>query len=317
MKKLFLIVLLFAATHIIALPSSFAAKNEKRLIIGANLNKYSQPARKNCDVKVPLEYSTIQAGIDAAGTGDIVCVGKGIYNEDITINKSITLAGNGDKHQSVVNGQTPGWAAAITISADNVIVGGFEINGVGQDYTNSALHIGEFISNVTVRHNHIVAGNGGLALLTDGGQNNQLIQNNILEGNNSPQVALVNGQPTVGKPSDKVNFLNNTFTGTVNPTTRQDTGVVLAQGATNSSVKYNVFNTSGTVNEVFQNAYASEIAGVSYNNFDSDALLWKVSNGVGVLNAENNWWGDTDPSDDVRNDMVDFTPFALEPFKEY
>ena len=34
------------------------------------------------------------------------------------------------------------------------------------------------------------------------------------------------------------------------------------------------------------------------------------------MNAENNWWGDLDPSDSTRGD-IDFTPFATSPFSEY
>jgi len=45
--------------------------------------------------------------------------------------------------------------------------------------------------------------------------------------------------------------------------------------------------------------------------------LWKVSHSVDILNAENNWWGDLDPSDDVRNAQIDYDPFEIKPFKEY
>src|SRR5262245_54615949 len=42
-------------------------------------------------IKVPGNYSTIQAAINAAGAGDIIQVASGIYNESITLNKPVSL----------------------------------------------------------------------------------------------------------------------------------------------------------------------------------------------------------------------------------
>ena len=42
-------------------------------------------------IKVPADYLTIQAGIDAAVDGDIVVVYPDTYNENIELNKTITL----------------------------------------------------------------------------------------------------------------------------------------------------------------------------------------------------------------------------------
>lgn len=279
------------------------------LVIGANLKEYKKPARKNCDLKVPSQYSTIQSAIDVAIAGDIICVAKGTYNEDVRINKSVTLAGSGANNTSTINGQAPGYGGAVRIEADNATVEGFVIKGAGSDYTNAALHIAESHSNVKVQYNHIIAGASGLSLLTDGWQNNHLIQNNILEGNNSPHIAFVNGIPTTAKASNNVNFLKNTFIGTVNHTPRSDSGIVLVNHATNSSIQQNVFNTSESATMLVG---VLGPATVNYNNFNSPTTI-KVS-GTGV-NGEDNWWGDTDPSDNISGD-VDYIPFATAPFAE-
>jgi hypothetical protein len=42
-------------------------------------------------IYVPDNYTTIQAAIDAAGTGDIITVRSGVYNENITISKPVSL----------------------------------------------------------------------------------------------------------------------------------------------------------------------------------------------------------------------------------
>ena len=43
---------------------------------------------------VPSEYPTIQEGIDVAQDGDTVLVDQGIYEENLKITRSITLASN-------------------------------------------------------------------------------------------------------------------------------------------------------------------------------------------------------------------------------
>jgi hypothetical protein len=62
---------------------------------------------------------------------------------------------------------------------------------------------------------------------------------------------------------------------------------------------------------------ANNTSAINQNNFNLGATL-KVTGGWGPppLNAEDNWWGDLDPSDNVHGD-IDFTPFATSQFIEY
>lgn len=289
-----------------------------KVVVGANLKEYKKPTERQCDIIVSKkQHLTIQSAIDAAVAGDRVCVSKGEYNEDVLINKAITLSGQNPK-KTVINGQTPN--GNVLISADNTVVEGFTINGIGSTYQHAALIIGEGLTNVSVQYNHIKADNGTLALRADGGQNGHLVQHNVLEGNNSPQIALINGQPSVGKPSDDIRFLNNSFIGTVGQTSRQDTGVVLASQATNNLIKKNAFDVTGSIQELIQCAYSSNI--INENNLNSETFSDLANTPVkmragydGTTNAENNWWGDLDPSDNVQGD-IDFTPFAMKPFKQ-
>lgn len=276
----------------------------KRIVIGAKLKEYNQPKKSQCDIHIPKQYTTIQEGINAASNGNTICVDKGTYNEDILINKSIRLSGKG-AHKTIINGQGATWPGTVYITAKNVIFEGFSIHGVG---TNSTVQLAsnEAPYDVTLRYNWMKAGYGGMALQLDGFQNT-LVQHNILEGNNSPHVSRESGGS-----SGKVDFLNNTFIGTVNPNDRSDTGITLDAGLPNGLIQRNVFKTTGIMITLISPNGTSMI---NENNFNSNTPII-VSNGwPTTVNAENNWWGDTDPSDNIKGNVT-FTPFATSPFKE-
>ncbi|MEJ2242064.1 MAG: NosD domain-containing protein [Candidatus Bathyarchaeota archaeon] len=75
-------------------------------------------------IVVPDDYTTIQEAISSAAESDTVFVKQGIYNENLTISKSISLLGE-DSYNTIINGSKLG--TAILIIADNVKVSGFTV----------------------------------------------------------------------------------------------------------------------------------------------------------------------------------------------
>jgi len=55
-------------------------------------------------LSVPGTYGTIQLAINAANDGDIITVAAGTYNENVIVNKSISLIGQG-RDQTIIDGQ--------------------------------------------------------------------------------------------------------------------------------------------------------------------------------------------------------------------
>ena len=77
------------------------------------------------------EYLTIQQGIDQANDGDTVFVYNGTYNENIVIDKSLSLIGE-DYTTTFINGRDVG--NVIKINADGVTIKGFTIQYGGLTY---------------------------------------------------------------------------------------------------------------------------------------------------------------------------------------
>lgn len=70
-------------------------------------------------ISVPTDYSTIQAAINAANNGDVVNIANGTYNEDLIINKEVSLKGASEVGVVVINPMLA-TSYGISVTADNV-----------------------------------------------------------------------------------------------------------------------------------------------------------------------------------------------------
>ena len=85
-----------------------------------------------------LRYSTIQAAINAPETlnGHTILVEEGIYNEHVTVNKSISLIGT-SRNGTIIDGN--GTGNVVAVSSDNVTIDGFTMrNGTYGIYVNAS-----------------------------------------------------------------------------------------------------------------------------------------------------------------------------------
>jgi hypothetical protein len=82
-------------------------------------------------IRVPQDYPTIQQGIDAAVSGDIVVVAAGTYNEEITLKAGVTVRGAGEGLSIIDGGGNSGdvvFAAGNDIDNDTKFQG-FTVTG--------------------------------------------------------------------------------------------------------------------------------------------------------------------------------------------
>ncbi len=90
--------------------------------------------------EVPGTYATIQAAIAAAVNGDVVNVAAGTYNENVVVNKEITLQGAGAT--TII---APAAGLGVVVSANNVTLQNFLVTGA----TNHGVYAGT-VSNLTI-----------------------------------------------------------------------------------------------------------------------------------------------------------------------
>jgi hypothetical protein len=80
-------------------------------------------------IKVPDEYATIQAAINAADVGDTILVAAGVYTENLSIRKEIILSGGWSSDftsqaygDSTINGNYAGRTISITCATSDTLV---------------------------------------------------------------------------------------------------------------------------------------------------------------------------------------------------
>ena len=114
-------------------------------------------------IHVPADQPTIQAGIDAANTGDTVLVAPGTYYEDINFKgKAITVTSSGGASVTTINGGNKGGSATVVINTGETstsVISNFTITGGGDNVQDGASDGGVFVNGTspTIQGNIITA----------------------------------------------------------------------------------------------------------------------------------------------------------------
>ncbi|BAZ98763.1 hypothetical protein tca_00689 [Methanothermobacter sp. EMTCatA1] len=139
------------------------------------------------------EFSTIQEAIDNSTDGHHLIVNSGTYNENVLVNKTLTLEANGTVTVSASNSNMP----VFNVTANNTQVKGFTITG-----GNPGIHLTG--SNNTICNNTITS-NGEEGIYLHSGSGNNTICNNTITSNGEEGIYLHSG-------SGNNTICNNTIT---------------------------------------------------------------------------------------------------------
>ncbi len=270
---------------------------DRRTAVGAALASYDAPA---CSVTVEVG-SSIQSAINGAAPGATVCVGPGTHEDDdypLRVNKdNMTLA-------SVAGAATTILTGGVVADNDGVKIAGFTIpssNALGETF---GVYINTGADGVQVMYNDlngpgVTSGRGVVSAI---GVTSAVIAQNEIR-NYLTGVFLNPSSDMVVELNDLI--ANGVGSANDNPTNN----IVRKNQITGNAVEgvgvLSVGPESLTVtsNNIFGNGPG---AGDELNNYGLDAV-----------SAENNWWGDATPADEIGGvgaALVDFTPFELSPF---
>ena len=114
-------------------------------------------------IYVPTDYPTIQEAINNANPGNIIFVKNGTYPENVVVNKSVTLIGEG-VDLAVIDGKgAEGTGTVIYINASYVNVHGFAIRNSGTKPYDSGIFVDHSIG-CNISSNKISSTNDGISL---------------------------------------------------------------------------------------------------------------------------------------------------------
>jgi parallel beta-helix repeat protein len=127
-------------------------------------------------INVPADYPTIQEAVNAAQDGGTILVHNGTYYENIVVNKTVTLMGDGEENTIISAGNSS--INVVNVTSSNVNISGFSVNGATGYYA-CGLYL-DGVNNVTISQNNVTDNLYGISLTSS---RNDTISNNIVLSN--------------------------------------------------------------------------------------------------------------------------------------
>jgi Ca2+-binding RTX toxin-like protein len=241
--------------------------------------------------------ATIQDAINNTNVGGTVNVLEGNYSEQTNVNKKVTLvgaqagvdarSGRPGAAESILNAG-PGGTTQLTISASDVVVDGFTVQGQSNSNVfGYAIYLAPGISGTNILNNIVQNNLTGMSLSNVNPGDpavilQNLFRNNNVAGPNSGQ-GIYTDQFTAGNNAHGAVIDSNAFEN------NSSAGIGFSSTAANVQTDITVSNNSFTGNGNGLYAYYLQNSTITGNNFDGQAFSQiLLLGGVSNLDVENN-----------------------------
>jgi len=225
-------------------------------------------------------YTSINGGIAGALTGGTVQVAAGTYNEDVLVNKTVSVRGAGPTGTTVIGPIGPPVNSTFTVAASNVNISGFTITRAGNnttDWNNANLNSagvsvqGQAITALTLHDNLITGMRSGIDI---NNSNGHTIRNNVIDFNHTGLIFR--------NQTDNITFVENQVTN------NRTVGILFLDGSggTNSPAQTAV-NCTFFNNNISGNWYGEIVDRQSGGSLPAP--------GTNLKNFSGNWYGNAAP----------------------
>jgi parallel beta-helix repeat protein len=256
-------------------------------------------------------YSSIQEAINNAQDGDTILVSSGVYQENLEINKELTILSHStladNRTKTYIIGAVPG-DNVFNIYSSNVTIDGFCISGgsSGTDRYESGIYL-EGVQDCSLKNNILIQNDLGISL--NGSKDNIIVNNLASLGNYG--ISLTDSQRNLISKNLLVtnnqgisldNSVNNTI---VNNTADSNSiGVFLRVSKMNTLAynliirnKYGIFGQNAKSNLLFSNRVYLDDSGVYFNDSSNNTVFRNEF--INFVNA-------IDEGNDYRSGFINF-----------
>jgi parallel beta-helix repeat protein len=131
-----------------------------------------------------IDFTKIQLAVDAASDGDIIYVYAGTYNENVEVDKSLTLQGE-DREDTIIDAS--GRGSSITVGVDGCTINGFNVMGSDDSWVYAGIRLESNNNTIT---NNLINFNQGRGILLLGPSDNNTIATNDINFNDCIGICL-------------------------------------------------------------------------------------------------------------------------------
>ena len=258
-----------------------------------------KPDKIDLDLKIHNEngnsYSTIQEAIYDAAPGDILRISNGEYNEEIIIDREITLIGEAQSNTIIIGSNNN----VISINMDSVIVKNLTIKNNGNGYCGIKLKglSSNSIMECIISNNKFI--NNGYGIYLDYANEN-IIEDNIFESHDISAIYL---------RSSSNNFLMNNIINSnngsaVNLDSSNDN--VISNNSLNSNINYGMLLQYSFKNTISYNNFSLNKCGIflessSENILSNNIIDSNKHDGITLVSSSMNTVKDNIVSNNLKN----------------